>query len=127
MLKYHVVANQTLYSDAYYKADSTNEEAHKQNGIPKGIFHIDLPTLLKDKLLSIDVARFGRIISIKINAFSSVVIEDGIAADGVIQVVNNVLIPPKSLGGVMQTWNGETLSEEDLMKRLDPFVAAEEL
>ena len=35
LLEYHVVANQTLYSDAYYKADS----AEKQD-IPKGYFHV---------------------------------------------------------------------------------------
>jgi len=34
LLKYHVVSNQTLYSDAYYEADT-------QSGrIPKGIFHV---------------------------------------------------------------------------------------
>ena len=86
LLKYHVVANQTLYSDAYYKA----EDSAEAKGIPKGYFHvslffailfksdtrlhhrcqIDLPTLLKDKSLSVDVARYGRLISMKINAFS---------------------------------------------------------
>lgn len=35
ILKYHVVANQTLYSDAYYKAESVEGA-----GIPKGIFHV---------------------------------------------------------------------------------------
>lgn len=32
----------------------------------------------------------------KVNGFSSVVVEDGIARDGVIQVVGDVLIPPKN-------------------------------
>ena len=121
------MANQTLYSDAYYKAESTSQEAHTQNGIPKGLFHVDLPTLLEDKSLSIDVARYGRIISIKINAFSTVTIQDGIAADGVVHVVSNVLVPPKSLGGVMKGWEGETMTEQDLIERLDPFVAEEEM
>ena len=35
LLKYHVVANQTLYSDAYYKADKVEEAT-----IPKGLFHV---------------------------------------------------------------------------------------
>ena len=35
LLKYHIVANQTLYSDAYYKADEVDE-----TGIPKGYFHV---------------------------------------------------------------------------------------
>lgn len=54
-------------------------------------------------------------------------IEDGIAADGVIQVVNNVLIPPKQLGGAQQQWLGEDISEEDLKERLEPFVEQAEL
>lgn len=117
LLEYHVVANHTLYSDAYYKAEGVDE-----TGIPKGYFHIDLPTLLKDRSLSIDVGRYGRIISIKINGFSTVTIEDGIAKDGVIHVISNVLIPPKNLGGVQEQWHGEELSEEDLMERLEPYV-----
>lgn len=122
LLKYHIVANHTLYSDAYYKAD----DAEVAN-IPKGYFHIDLPTLLEDKSLSIDVGRYGRIISIKINGFSTVTIEDGIAKDGVIQVVSNVLIPPKQVGGFAVEWQGEELSEDDLIERLEPFVGKEEL
>ena len=74
-----------------------------------------------------DVARYGRIINIKINAFSDVTIEDGIAKDGVIHVVSNVLIPPKEVGGMYEQWQGEDLSEEDLMERLEPFVGGEEL
>ncbi|MCJ1228808.1 hypothetical protein MMC12_005471 [Toensbergia leucococca] len=122
LLKYHVVANQTLYSDAYYKADKVEEAT-----IPKGLFHVDLPTLLCDRSLSIDVARFGRIITIKINGFSDVTIEDGIAKDGVIHVVSNVLIPPKQVGGMNIQWQGEELTEEDLKDRLDPFMGNDEL
>ena len=84
--------------------------------------------MLEDKSLSIDVARYGRVINIKINGFSSVSIEDGIASDGVVHVVNSVLIPPKQVGGITEHWQGEELSEEDLKARLEPFVEeAEEL
>ena len=83
---------------------------------------MDLPTLLEDRSLSIDVARYGRIISIKINGFATVNIEDGIAMDGVIHVVSNVLIPPKQLGGVEKQYEGEDLTVEDLIERLDPYV-----
>ena len=83
---------------------------------------MDLPTLLKDRSLSIDVARYGRIITIKINGFARVAVEDGIAGDGVIHVVSNILIPPKQLGGVEHHYEGEDLTVEDLMERLDPYV-----
>lgn len=88
---------------------------------------MDLPTLLDDKSLSVDVGRFGRLINIKVNGFTSVTIEDGIARDGVIQVISNVIIPPKHIGGLEQQWMGEELTVEDLKERLEPFVGKEDL
>lgn len=44
LLKYHIVANQTLYSDAYYKADDAEE-----TGIPKGYFHVSIVQLHSDR------------------------------------------------------------------------------
>lgn len=77
--------------------------------------------------MSIDVARYGRLIDIKINGYTSVAVQDGVAKDGVIHVVPNVLIPPKKIGSVMQQWEGEELTEEELQERLEPFVDNEEL
>ena len=37
LLKYHIVADHTLYSDAYYKAQSKDADT---TGIPKGYFHV---------------------------------------------------------------------------------------
>lgn len=93
LLQYHIVVNETLYSDAYYHPGSKGDIQTKD--IPKGQYHVDLPTLLEGKHLSIDISRFGGLITILINAQSSVKIQDVIAKDGVIQVVANVLIPPK--------------------------------
>ena len=45
-------------------------------------------------------------------------VEDGIVYDGVIHVVSNVLIPPKSVGGMMEEWDGGELEVEDLKERL---------
>ncbi|KAK0110094.1 hypothetical protein ONS95_002750 [Cadophora gregata] len=129
LLKYHIVANQTLYSDAFYKekalvgeAGGRDSEGRKvgEEGIPKGYFHVDLPTLLEDKSLSVDVARYGGFITIKINGFSSVAVQDGIAKDGVIHVVSSVLIPPKTPGGVQEV--EEDMDVEELKERLENFV-----
>ncbi|KAL8685014.1 MAG: hypothetical protein Q9224_006017 [Gallowayella concinna] len=122
LLEYHVVVNQTLYSDAYYAVDSIDNK-----DVPKGTFHIDLPTLLEDKSLNVNVARYGRLIVIRINGFSQVTIEDGIAADGVIQVVSDVLIPPKRIDRMEQHYHGEDLTVEDLKERLEPLVENVEL
>ncbi len=82
---------------------------------------IDLPTLLDDKSLSVDIARYGPFLSIKINGFVSVEAKDAIAKDGVIHVISNVLIPPKKIGE--QQVDGE-LEVEDLVERLEPYVDA---
>jgi uncharacterized surface protein with fasciclin (FAS1) repeats len=121
LLKYHVVANETLYSDAFYKAQDAQELLAdiSAEAIPKGRFHVDLPTLLDGKSLSIDIARFGGLITIKINGFGSVAVQDGLASDGVVHVVNNVLIPPKTPGGVASQ---EDLTIEELKERLDAHV-----
>ena len=122
ILKYHIVANETLYSDAFYSAKDGKHSTSEvdDQGVPRRTFHVDLRTLLEDKSLSIDIARFGGFISIKINGFTNVAVQDGLAADGVIQVVPNVLIPPKKPRGVM--YQGEELTVADLKERLEPFV-----
>lgn len=37
-------------------------------------------------------------------------------------MVSNLIIPPKKLGGMEQQWQGEEMSQEDLIERLEPFV-----
>ena len=81
---------------------------------------VDLPTLLEDRFLGIDIAKFGPITEIKINGFVRVSIPDGIAKDGVIHIISDVLIPPKKLDGT----NAESsdLTVEELIERLEPFT-----
>jgi uncharacterized surface protein with fasciclin (FAS1) repeats len=115
LLQYHIVANQTLYSDAFYKSTDVAVD-----DFPKGRFHVDLPTLLKGKDLSVDILRFGGYITIKINGFNNIAVQDGIAKDGVMHLVSSVLIPPKSPKGA--AYAGEELSVEELKARLDEYV-----
>jgi uncharacterized surface protein with fasciclin (FAS1) repeats len=125
LLLYHAADNITLYSDAIYK-ESSVETFDEHHGPPKGLFHIDLPTGLEGKSLSIDIARYGRLITIKINGFTRVAVSDGVAADGVIHVVPNVLIPPKTPGGSGVAEDDMDL--EELKERLAPYVeGADEL
>ena len=125
LLQYHFVPNYTLYSDTFYKGQ---EEAALEIGptgrIPKDLFHVDLPTLLARHELSIDIARYGRFISIKINGFTRVAISDVVAVDGVLHVLDNVIIPPRTPGGPPHfvTEEEESLSLEDFIQRMDPLV-----
>jgi uncharacterized surface protein with fasciclin (FAS1) repeats len=120
LILYHVVDNITLYSDAIYKADAA-DGPHR--GPRKGFFHIDLPTGLEGKSLSVDIARYGRFITIKINGFTRVAVSDGIAADGVIHVIPNVLIPPKTPGGPGVA--DDDMDLDEFKARLAPFVGDE--
>ncbi|KAK0102853.1 hypothetical protein ONS96_005484 [Cadophora gregata f. sp. sojae] len=127
LLEYYIITNQTLYSDALYKEKSSgsgpddNSEEEVGEGILKGNFHVDLPTLLKDKSLSIDIARSGGFISIRINGYTSVTVQDSVAKDSVLLDLTSILIPPKTPGGVFV--EGELEDDvEELKERLGAFV-----
>ena len=127
LLKYHIVANETLYSDAYYghkKHDGDGDDEDKTvegRATENGHFHVDLPTLLGDRRLSIDIARWYGLIEIKINGFTRVAVQDGVARDGVIHTLNSVLIPPHEQKGALPS--GAEISVEDLVERLEGFVS----
>jgi len=118
LLQYHVVAGETLYSDAYYPHDS------KKKAETKGHLHFDLPTLLEGKSLSVDIGSFAGFLSYRINGFSDVSVLDGVARDGVIEVVSSVLIPPKSPGDKASEFT-ETMDLEEFKQRLIPGFAQE--
>ncbi|KAI8632814.1 FAS1 domain-containing protein [Xylariaceae sp. FL1651] len=142
LLKYHVVVNETLYSDAYYglkghsedltsvlQLDDNLEQDGVKGGKHNGHFHIDLPTALGDKSLSIDIARWYGFINMRINGHIDVAIQDGIAQDGVLQVLNSVLIPPrepKRDGAWTEDEHG-WISVEELVERLQPYVEEERI
>ncbi|KAL9625628.1 MAG: hypothetical protein Q9160_000341 [Pyrenula sp. 1 TL-2023] len=124
LLLYHVVPNITLYSDAIYKASPPSSDISTET-LPKGHYHIDLPTALEDRTLSIDIGRLGRLIDIRVNGYTSVAVQDGAARDGVIQVVSSVLVPPKKLaeGEEQKSVALEDIEDvEELMERLEPLV-----
>lgn len=112
-----------LYSDAFYQAEDEESSASRN-------FHVDLPTALEDRSLSIDIAKYFGIIEMKINSFTRVSVFDGVAENGVIQVISSVLVPPKKLGGMATRlpkwtfWSGEEdMDLEDFIERFEPFVA----
>jgi uncharacterized surface protein with fasciclin (FAS1) repeats len=122
LLEYHFVVNQTLYSNAFY--DATSDEPSRNLVGAGRNYHYDMPTTL-GKPLSVDVARYGPFIEIRLNAFSRVTVHDGVAKDGVIQVVSDVLIPPKSSEGEAAFWTGEHMSVAEFKERLEPLIKEE--
>ncbi|KAK4187248.1 Fasciclin domain-containing protein [Podospora australis] len=121
ILKYHVVLGETLYSDAFYnkKKDDGDEETN-------GYWHVDLPTQLDDKPLAVDVKSWKGFVEIVLNGFTKVAFKDGVASDGVVHVINSVLIPPHKHHGEADETERE-YSVEELKERLGPYVGGGEV
>ncbi|KAB8206279.1 FAS1 domain-containing protein [Aspergillus parasiticus] len=119
LLKYHIVPDRTLYSDVIY----TEEGEIRPFGV-KGFTHLDLPTLLGDSRLSVDVARFGPYASLKVNGFQRVAVADALGRDGNVHIVDQVLVPPKKVVEGATEWDewNEELTVEDLKERLAGWV-----
>lgn len=144
LLKYHIVANQTLYQTAFYNGtDKTSQDLGPTEFPPPPMpeddghdekypyFHFDLPTLLDGKTVGVDVGRYGPFVSLRLNGFVRIVVPDGVAKDGVIHVPNNILIPPKTVPGMdgkeeLSWWTGEEMSVEEFKERLEPLVEEDE-
>ncbi|KAK4145748.1 fasciclin domain protein [Dichotomopilus funicola] len=148
LVKYHVVVNETLYSDAFYRGDGGKHgegEDENEGGSDKVSLgggrrggrhhgggqdryrHVDLPSLLDGKPISVDVKRWKGFVSIVANGFSKVQVRDAVADDGVLQVVGNVLIPPHGHdhGGHEGSEDAE-VSVEELKSRLGPYLEEED-
>jgi uncharacterized surface protein with fasciclin (FAS1) repeats len=120
LLEYHIVANKTMYSDAYFFGDKDDAEMDGEPWKEGRGFHVDLPTLSKGKTLRVDIQRWGRLMTVLINGFNTVQVLDGIAEDGVIHVLSNVLIPPVRANG--KEWMGEEMSVDEFKGHLVDYV-----
>lgn len=61
--------------------------------------HVELPTLLKKQKLGVDVAWAGFSLVMRVNGVQRIRVHDVLAQDGVVHVVDQVLMPPKKLKG----------------------------
>ncbi|KAF4120421.1 Fasciclin domain [Geosmithia morbida] len=119
LLKYHIVANATLYSDAFY--DKTGNDVGDEGGKKE---HFDLVTLLDGTHISVDRSTFAGFTSIKVNGYAKVSIRDGVGKNGVIHVVDKVPIPPRNKAEASSQTNDldGQLTVEELVERLDPYM-----
>lgn len=123
LLKYQIVTNTTLYSDAIYSATETETEVVNRPGSrdvkAKETYLVTLPTLLDGKDVLVRVSGWGPTRHITVNGVVDVVVMDVVAKNGVIQVVGSVPIPPHPHKG---DFVGGEIEVEDLKERLDVFV-----
>lgn len=118
ILKYHIVPNEVVYSDAYY----SESDAEARDDVGRGHYHLDVPTLLGEKNIAIDVARWGGIIRVKLNGYIPIKLQDAIAKNGVVHLPSSVLIPPHQHDKKNSEDFGEDISVEELMERLGDYV-----
>ena len=126
------MVNETLYSDEFYRGkggkggdgDGDDDDDDDAEDRAAGYWHVDLPSLLGGKALSVDVKEWRGWVSIVVNGFAKVVVRDGVADDGVVQVLERVLVPPHG-GGKGDDYEGGEISVEELKKRLEPYLKGE--
>lgn len=117
LLKYHISPNATLYTDAFY--DKTHSQQTGTNTWETE--HYDLPTLLDDAPVGVDITRLSAFVSLRVNGFAHTPITDGVAKNGVIHVVDKVLIPPcKHEDG--EDYDTVDIDVDDLKSRLGKYL-----
>ncbi|KAL4880122.1 FAS1 domain-containing protein [Aspergillus karnatakaensis] len=119
LLKYHIVPGTTVYSDTVYTKDGEIKPLSLDGDViaEGGLTHLDLETLLGEHKISVDVAHFGPYVSFKLNGWQTVGFADALARDGVVHVLEHILLPPRRVEGE----EGE-LTVEGLVERLGPWV-----
>ncbi|KAA8651661.1 hypothetical protein EYZ11_003917 [Aspergillus tanneri] len=123
LLKYHIVPGRTLYSDVVYTAAREIQPFGTE-----GSTHLNLPTMLHDGELGVDVVRIGPYASLSVNGRRRVVFPDVLARDGNLFVVDRVLIPPKEVDCEVLGWTEEQDDDdegiilEDLISRLECYT-----
>lgn len=124
LLKYHIVANATLYTDAFYdETDAAQGSAPLPTSMEKRE-HFDLVTLLHDLHVSVDILEWASLKFVTVNGFAGLQVRDAVAKNGVIHVLDRVLIPPhKHKKDVAQDsiWDG-VIDVDELKERLEDYV-----
>jgi uncharacterized surface protein with fasciclin (FAS1) repeats len=120
LLEYHIVVNRTLFSDAYYEPKTvTDTSAYKK-------YHVDLPSLLEDHNISVDIVGFYGFVRVFVNFVVKVAVPNIPVKEGVIHLIPRVLIPPKKPGSTSSYEEtedaSESLSVEELIARLEPYM-----
>jgi uncharacterized surface protein with fasciclin (FAS1) repeats len=134
LMQYHIVPNRTLYSDVLYtqngkvkmlfSGDRGRGHRHGREGVPEGdSAHVVLETLLEGRKVVVDVER-SEVVVMRVNGFVRAERLDLLARDGVVHVLDRVLIPPRRVkdrdydGGD----DGKEVMVEELVDRLDGCV-----
>ena len=128
-MRYHFVVGETAYSDVLYqnKGDDDDGDSDGEVETEGGWRHVDLESWLGGKVIGVDVRQWRGFVSVLVNGRVRVVVRDGVAGDGVLQVVQRVLIPPRRFrreGEEVEIGEEEEgeIDVEELKSRLEPYL-----
>ncbi|OLL24925.1 Periostin [Neolecta irregularis DAH-3] len=106
ILQFHIAPNNVVYTDVLVDAES--ERKH---------YSINVPTLLADRSLSIDIFKFRHFTNVKVNGESLVTTTDIVAKNGVVHNTWKIILPPKRLSDGGEEEYGLTV--QGLIEALD--------
>jgi len=86
ILQFHIAPNNVVYTDVLVDAESGRKH-----------YSINVPTLLADRTLNIDIFKFGHFSNVRINGESVVTTTDIVAKNGVVHNTWKLILPPKKL------------------------------
>jgi hypothetical protein len=94
---------------------------------PRSRWRVELDTLLKDRTINVQINRSLGLTSMTANARAQVSVQDGVARDGVVHVIESVLVPPRQRRHSQEDdekdeYEGDGISVEELVERLKRFV-----
>lgn len=103
----HISPNSTLYSNHFYTGNYTSLAHETMNDtqvkvmkpFPGGIRQFQLPSHIGGRRMRVETTRYGWMISMKVDGKFFLGLQDGYAADGVVHIVNCLLLPPVGQGG----------------------------
>ncbi|KAJ5615241.1 hypothetical protein N7537_000355 [Penicillium hordei] len=138
LMQYHIAPNRTLYSDVLYSRNGkahglfsghSSGNGHEGKGENKGdggleeeYANVRLGTLLKKRDLEVDVKKGLGEVEMRVNGFGRVGRLDLLARDGVVHVLDRVLVPPRKIQDKDEGKDGDELMIEELVERLDGCV-----
>ncbi|KAL1892998.1 hypothetical protein Sste5346_006678 [Sporothrix stenoceras] len=125
LLRYQTVPNATVYSDAYYGTPALAPPAPTV-GAGGGLverLHYQLPTLLGDATVSVNITSVPGYSVMLVNNKVRVAVQDGVAKNGVIQEVDRVIFPPAPAAVPGNPWADPPVKTvADVVARLGPYV-----
>ena len=130
LLQYHIVPDKLIYSDAVHGVEGVEEFGIKGMSLSGNlekvrypIVHVESSTLLRGYDLGLDILRRGAEFEARINGFWEPHIVDVLAGDGVVHVLDRMLIPPRMAGKEAEE---EDLHEDSVLEMLREKLDADD-